>query len=232
MHAGGLFHFKKDNPAYSIKPEDYGKLPLYAASSENRMLNEFVMYVLQDLHTGQGLSSLAVTSDEPQFVKEIFERVYPAIPATAVCDQLPETMAFSRQLIAYLAAFLPIAPYFRNADLRIAGISDDQYTTTLEMLNESTEDRYKTYISRKAQAWFRRWPRTGLVGAAAAPPAADPTIGEGGVGTATPARPPAPSLSDDEEYAELHTNDPPPSASPILPVETLDPGHPKGPGAA
>ena len=232
MHAGGLFHYKKDNPAYSIKPEDYGKLPLYAASSENRMLNEFVMYVLQDLHTGQGLSSLAVTSDEPQFVKEIFERVYPAIPATAVCDQLPETMAFSRQLIAYLAAFLPVAPYFRNTDLRIAGISDDQYTTTLEMLNESTEDRYKTYISRKAQAWFRRWPRAGLVGAAAAPPAPAPAIGEGGVGTATPARPPAPSLSDDEDYAELHTNDPPPTASPILPMETLDPGHPKGAGAA
>ena len=100
------------------------------------------------------------------------------------------------------------------------------------MLNKSTEDRYKTYISRKAQAWFRRWPRAGLVGAAAAPPAPAPAIGEGGGGTATPARPPAPSLSDDEESAELLEQDTAGSVSPHLPMETLDPAHPQGAGAA
>ena len=36
MHAGGLFHFKKDNPAYSIKPEDSGKKPRRASDGAAR----------------------------------------------------------------------------------------------------------------------------------------------------------------------------------------------------
>jgi hypothetical protein len=33
--AGGLFHFKKDNAKYSLKPEDYETKPLFVASKEN-----------------------------------------------------------------------------------------------------------------------------------------------------------------------------------------------------
>jgi hypothetical protein len=39
--AGGLFHFKKDNAQYSLKPEDYATKPLFVASKENQFLNEF-----------------------------------------------------------------------------------------------------------------------------------------------------------------------------------------------
>jgi hypothetical protein len=38
--AGGLFHFKKDNAQYSLKPEDYATKPLFVASKENQFLNE------------------------------------------------------------------------------------------------------------------------------------------------------------------------------------------------
>jgi hypothetical protein len=71
------------------------------------LLNEFFLYVLEDLHTSQGLGTLKFTSDDPAFVKETVERVYPLIPATPTAPPMPATRAFSRQLVAYIAAFLP-----------------------------------------------------------------------------------------------------------------------------
>jgi hypothetical protein len=64
--AGGLFHFKKDNAQYSLKPEDYATKPLFVASKENRFLNQFFLYVLEDLHTCQSLGALRFTSDDPE----------------------------------------------------------------------------------------------------------------------------------------------------------------------
>ncbi len=48
----------------------------------NGLLDEFFLYVLEDLHTTQGLGALKFTSAEPAFVKETAECVYPLIPAT------------------------------------------------------------------------------------------------------------------------------------------------------
>ena len=56
--AGGLFHFKKNHAEYSLKPENYATKPLFVASKENRFLKEFFLYVLEDLHTCQGLGNL------------------------------------------------------------------------------------------------------------------------------------------------------------------------------
>ena len=124
IFAGGLFHFKKDHAQYSLKPDDYATKPLYVASKENRFLNEFFLYVLENLHTCQSLSALEFTSDDPTFVKHIVERVYPLIPATATAPEMPPTRAFSRQLVAYVACFLPVATYIRANDSRIAGVCD------------------------------------------------------------------------------------------------------------
>ncbi len=68
--------------AYSIAAEDYKALPLFVPIKENKLLNEFFLYVLEDLHTTQGLGALKFTSADPAFVKETVERVYPLIPAT------------------------------------------------------------------------------------------------------------------------------------------------------
>jgi hypothetical protein len=35
------------------------------------------------------------------------------------------TRAFSRELVAYITAFLPAAPYFRTNDIRVACDCDD-----------------------------------------------------------------------------------------------------------
>ncbi len=81
--AGGLFHFKKDHAQYSLKPEDYANKPLFLASKENRFLNKFFLYILEDLHTCQSLGALQFTSDDPDFLQRAVECVYNLIPATA-----------------------------------------------------------------------------------------------------------------------------------------------------
>ena len=128
-------------------------------------------------------------------------------PPTAT--ELPETRAFSRQLIAYIAAFLPVAPFFKANDSRIAGICDNQYTATLDTLKETQDDAFTTYLTRKTQGWFRRWGRA-VAGAASLAPGAAPTAPDGagaGAGAATPARASAPGPSDDEGSGDIITPD-------------------------
>ena len=215
--AGGLFHFKKDHAEYSLKPDDYATKPLFVASKENRFLNEFFLYVLEDLHTCQSLGALQFTSDDPTFVQEKIESFYRLIPATATAPEMPPTWAFSRQLIAYFAGFLPVAPYFKANDGRISGVCDDQYTATLERLEETSDERFKGYMTRKTQGWFRRWGCSPSDAASAASPApgAAPRAG-----ASTPAKDTAPVPSDDEDGAALispERADSDAAASPILP---------------
>ncbi len=169
--AGGLFHFKKDHTQHSIKPEDYATKPLSVASKENQLRNEFFLYVLGDLHTGQGLCNLLFTGDDPDFVQSTVERVYPLILATATASEMPATRAFSQELVAYIAAFLPAAPYFRANDIRVACVCDDQYTATLrlERLQETKGENFKNYMTSKTHGWFWRWECAGTSDAAASP---------------------------------------------------------------
>jgi hypothetical protein len=163
------------------------------------LLNEFFLYVLEDLHTSQGLGTLKFTSDDPAFVKETVERVYPLIAATPTAPPIPATRAFSRQLVAYIAAFLPTAPYFKSSDSRISAVCDDQYSYTLEMLEETADEAFMVYMTRKTQGWFRRWgcpscPRPSDAAATSPCPGAASDGAGSGAGAATPARPTVPQL--------------------------------------
>jgi hypothetical protein len=113
------------------------------------------------VHEWQSLGTLQFTSDEPQFVKELIERVYTAIPSTPNSPALPETRVFSRPLIAaYMAVYLPVAPFFRASDTRVTSVCDNQYTATLEMLQVKfrvkrltrDDDKFKMYLTRKVIA--------------------------------------------------------------------------------
>ncbi len=88
---------------------------------------------------------------------------------------------------SWLAHFL--SPYFRANDGRISSVCDDQYTATLERLEETGDEVFKLYKTRKTQGWFLRWgcPSTPD---AAAPPA--PGAAPGGAGASTPALQPPP----------------------------------------
>ncbi len=67
------------------------------------------------------------------------------------------TRAFSRQLVAYITAFLPTAPYFKSNDDRISTVCDDQYSSTLAMLEQTADEAFNVYMTRKTQGWFQRW---------------------------------------------------------------------------
>ncbi len=128
------------------------------------------------------------------------------IPATATTPEMPAIRDFSWQLVAYIAAFLPTAPYFKsNRDnRRISAICDDQYSSTLAMLKETADEAFKVYMTHKTQGWFRGWGCPRPSDAAASPcPGAAPGCAGSGAGAVTPACPPAPSASDDEEGADL-----------------------------
>ena len=137
---------------------------------------------------------------------------------------MPPTRAFSRQLVAYVACFLPVATYIKANDSRIASVCDEQYTATLERLEETGDDAFKLYMTRKTQAWFRRWGCQQTTNAAASPaPGAAPGAAPGGTGFSTPAKDTAPEPSDDEGGAELimPENGDRASSSPPLHLETL-----------
>ena len=207
-------------------------MPLFSPSeSDNRLLNEFFLYVLEDFHTCQSLGELKFTSDDPEFIKEAVERVYLAIPATATTPELPATRAFSRELVAYIAAFLPVATYYKASDSRTGGLCDNQYTVTLETLTKTPDEKFSAYLVRKIQGWFRRWatPRPNVTPAAAAAAAS----GGGGSVAATPGRSDALvyTASSDEEETEAGGTQAE-RTSPSLQMETMAPGPAPAAGKA
>jgi hypothetical protein len=115
-------------------------MPLFVSSKESSLLN-----------TNQSLGTLKSTSAGPAFVKETLKIVYPLIPATATTPEMTATRTFSRQLVAYIAAFLPTAPYFKSNDGQISAVCDDQYSCTLAMLEETADEVFKVYMTRKTQ---------------------------------------------------------------------------------
>jgi hypothetical protein len=66
------------------------------------------------------------------------------------------------------------------------------------MLEETADETFKAYMTRKTQGWFRRW---GCDAAAASPGAGS----GGGAGAATPARLPVQDDEDDEDGSVLIT---------------------------
>jgi hypothetical protein len=159
--------------------------------------------VLEEFYTCQSLDILQFINAEAEFVEEIAKHLYPAIPATATTEEIPETRVFSRQLVAYIAPLLPSAPFCRASDSRIAGICDEQYTSALETLHETDYEKFKDYLTRKTQACFRRWgcPRTSDKAMTTSAAPCDASSAPRGA-TPTPMRRLAPVASDDDEPGE------------------------------
>ena len=62
---------------------------------------------------------------------------------------MPATRAFSRQLLTYIAAFLPTAPYFKSNDGRISTVCDDQYSSTFATLEETADEAFQGLIDQQ-----------------------------------------------------------------------------------
>ncbi len=92
------------------------------------------------------------------------------------------------------------------------------------MLEETADEAFNVYMTRKTQGWFLRWGCPRPSDAAASPgPGVAPGCAGIGARAATPAHPPAPAASDDEKASDLITwggcDDQAPS--PTLDLETL-----------
>ena len=63
--AENLFHYKKEQTKYSIKPEHYDKLPLFLEDKDtNSYLNEFFFFVFSKVWDWQCLKELDVGTSE------------------------------------------------------------------------------------------------------------------------------------------------------------------------
>jgi len=180
--AGCLFNFKHTATAYSILPEDYNRLPLFAVDQNNQMLNELAFYCLKRLHKLQNFGNLKVTCNDTAGVQAHFAQKYEPIAATATLPEVPETYFYSKELIAYLTAMLSTVPYAKTGDTRITGLMDEEYTAVLNRLRGMTNTAFNDYLVRRMSAYIARWPVDAKPAAAPAPAAAADAAAEDGGG--------------------------------------------------
>ena len=138
--------------------DDAPDKPLFADSAQNAYLNDFLFLCLNNIHRGQCLSLLKFVSGDPESIKTQVERVYPEIEEGERGDGVPEVKVYSKELVAYMSSFLPVAPYFRSTDERINGVCDSQYSATMARLGPAGDQKFTEYLTRKMQGWLRRFP--------------------------------------------------------------------------
>ena len=81
-----MFNFKLAT-AYSIKPDDYARLPLFAVDQHNRVIIKFACYCLKRLHKLQNFKfgGLKITSNDTAGRRAHFAEVRTEIRAYP-CD--------------------------------------------------------------------------------------------------------------------------------------------------
>jgi hypothetical protein len=173
--AGGMFNFKLAT-AYSIKQDDYARLPLFTVNQNNRVINEFACYCLKRLHELQNFGGLKITSNNTAElrVQAHFAQKYYPIPATGNLPGTLETYFYSKELIAYLTAMLSTVPYSKTGDPgpSITGLMDEEYTAFLKRWRRMTVMAFNNYIVCRMTAYIGRWPVDAKPADAPAPAAA------------------------------------------------------------
>jgi len=161
--AGGLFHYKldtSDDRAYSLKKEDYPRLPLFdpdAPATKRRYLNEVFLLVLDDLPTWRSMNTYAVNNEAQMQLLASAE--HPAIPSTPSGPAHIAIPKISKTLISYIAGLVVTTPYYRaNCDDRIKGLAEPYAKACLATLNTIDGKAYKNYLQEKLTAWFALFP--------------------------------------------------------------------------
>ena len=147
-----------DQEEYSIKPEDYGKLPLFVeGANSNTLLNELFCYACSKIHKMQGMKKLSISSIEE--APECFAATYPGNgPA------LEPSLCYSKEFVAYFESFLGVAPWPAGRQFKGCNIEariEDLYANAMRRLSSTQEDAYVKYIGRKMHGWYKRFPPSG-----------------------------------------------------------------------
>lgn len=143
-----------DQKEYSIKPEDYGKLPLFVeGANSNTLLNDLFCYVCSKIPKMQCMKQLSISSIEK--APACFAATYPG-DEPALC--------YSKEFVAYFESFLGVAPWPAGKPAKGCNIEariENLYANAMRRLSSTQEDAYVKYIGRKMHGWYKRFPPSG-----------------------------------------------------------------------
>ena len=83
---------------------------------------------------------------------------YGLLPHSKSGIELPKVPVVSRYFVAYLTAFVSVAPFFRTKDERVQTRTDKFFNRALKTLARANDTELCVYLNRKATAWYRRFP--------------------------------------------------------------------------
>ena len=153
-----LFHYKAEQSKYSIKPEDYGKKPLFVVDKDsNTYLNEFFFYVFSHVGRWQCLRELSVASLDQAV--SLSTAGYCELSKSPSGPGLEASPVISKKTVAYFESFLGAAPFPRILkDPRLDARVDKFYANAMIRLSKVSDKDFVRYIERKMLAWYRRFP--------------------------------------------------------------------------
>ena len=158
VFSDNLFHFKLDQERYSIKPEDFVRLPLYDEGhvQSSTYLNEFFFLVLSRFFQWQGMTAYVPVDDEA--AANMAKTMLTPLNQTSSGPAMPEIPVISKKMVAYLESFLAVAPYRKTTDMKIDTKIDKLYESAMKKLGAVNDANYCNYMERKLRAWYRRFP--------------------------------------------------------------------------
>jgi hypothetical protein len=95
-----LFHFKRDQERYSIKLDDFTRLPLYDEThiQSSTYLNDFFFLVLSRFFYWQGVAELVLVDDEA--AAEMAKALLAPIKHTSSSPAMTEIPVISKKMVA------------------------------------------------------------------------------------------------------------------------------------
>ena len=85
---------------------------------------------------------------------------YGLLPHSKSGIKLPKVSVVSRYFVAYLMAFVSVAPFFRTKDERVQTRIDKIFNKALKTFKLAgvNDTELSVYLNCKAAAWYRRFP--------------------------------------------------------------------------
>ena len=158
----GLFHWKLDTSesrTYSLKPEDYPRLPLFKPAPDKCVvLNQVFWLVLDDAFSWRSMSRLSCNTVEE--VEHLAESQYLSIAASKSGAALKAIPKISKHLVAYMEGLVAVSPYKDGPfDSRAKGVAEHAATEAFNNLNKIKNEPYMAYLKRKLGEWYREAPQ-------------------------------------------------------------------------
>ena len=158
----GLFHWKLDTSesrTYSLKPDDYPRLPLFTSSPEKCVvLNQVFWLVFDDAFSWRSMSNLSCNTVEE--IEHLAESQYLSIAASKSGAALKAIPKISKHLVAYMEGLVAVSPYQDGPfDSRAKGVAEHTSAEAFNLLNKLNNEPYMAYLKRKLGEWYREAPK-------------------------------------------------------------------------